>query len=967
MQRLGLRNLLTATTALLASGVLALPAAAQVGRAYPGQMYATAVEELYEGDYDLAERFLRREVRGAVRVGASRWVDSICFGAMLGETLYQRGQLDQALEQFDGVIDLLLDNPAWLSQINFQQPLREDIAIGRRVPPWARPTRQVVYADVPQTFLYQAGRLNNSAAAQTGGVVQAAQFWKLNAEEVAYTTAWALYRRGQLLGPLGAYDKRRTDRLVSRFAAGGIGDPEHWSSAWVDLWQGLAKASTGDVLEAKPYLDRALLLAGRLEHRAGGIGLLALGRLTAGQDAAGAATLFAEALASGIAFDEPGLVAEATQALHELAVITGQTPPPPAVEVADWAGRRGRRHVAITAQLAMAEAALLQGDMVAPGALFQRAPDVAAGLLGREAERLTAMLAAGDDKMKEPLDVATQAVAGYLPMSRRLMQLRVALTWFNDGRLSLRQAREAFGKLLDDPSLVAWATTPLDGLASSVSPATEAFNAWFAAAVDRRDAMLAMRVIDLQRRREFFATQPLGGRLTAVRWLLEAPDAALPGVAVEARAKIEAAFPAYRAAQLDRDKAIEELREELADKPEQLGGGKRFATRLQRAVAQQERLVLAAAMSRLPTPLVYPPPIDPIAAKAAIAPGEVLLAFDVWQDDLYGVRLSRDGEQLWRIDKVSRVADLVDRLLTEVAGATVDSSWSIEELKSSSWADAARRLDEVLLAGSGLDPSSMTQLRVCPAGPLWRAPFALLMATTAPEGDDLAVVTHAPTPGWAVRARSKLPATPGRPATWLAKVEKPMVEPPWGDDPVARVAAATPMLEGLDAMPLVKSLADRVVFDASGVPLGADTLELQLTRGPKGARSLGSWVALPRRGPRVATLLGLGGDAKRPRRRNDAAPLGDPEFHILSALLAGGSDTLLIEKWPTGGARSRELIAEWLVGLGRLSPADAWRRSVMLARGDRLDPDREPRLALEPGDNPAAEHPFWWAGYVLVD
>jgi hypothetical protein len=52
------------------------------------------------------------------------------------------------------------------------------------------------------------------------------------------------------------------------------------------------------------------------------------------------------------------------------------------------------------------------------------------------------------------------------------------------------------------------------------------------------------------------------------------------------------------------------------------------------------------------------------------------------------------------------------------------------------------------------------------------------------------------------------------------------------------------------------------------------------------------------------------------------------------------------------------------------SPADlAWQRSVMLARETPLDPAQEPRLKrlAEGTEPPGADHPFFWAGYLLVD
>ena len=49
--------------------------------------------------------------------------------------------------------------------------------------------------------------------------------------------------------------------------------------------------------------------------------------------------------------------------------------------------------------------------------------------------------------------------------------------------------------------------------------------------------------------------------------------------------------------------------------------------------------------------------------------------------------------------------------------------------------------------------------------------------------------------------------------------------------------------------------------------------------------------------------------------------------------------------------------------------AEAWQRACLLARENPLDQAHEPRLkrSEETGDMPTADHPFFWAGYLVVD
>jgi hypothetical protein len=52
-----------------------------------------------------------------------------------------------------------------------------------------------------------------------------------------------------------------------------------------------------------------------------------------------------------------------------------------------------------------------------------------------------------------------------------------------------------------------------------------------------------------------------------------------------------------------------------------------------------------------------------------------------------------------------------------------------------------------------------------------------------------------------------------------------------------------------------------------------------------------------------------------------------------------------------------------------VAATEAWQRSVLLARESTLDPALEPRLkrAEKLEEAPTANHPFFWAGYLLVD
>ncbi len=62
-----------------------------------------------------------------------------------------------------------------------------------------------------------------------------------------------------------------------------------------------------------------------------------------------------------------------------------------------------------------------------------------------------------------------------------------------------------------------------------------------------------------------------------------------------------------------------------------------------------------------------------------------------------------------------------------------------------------------------------------------------------------------------------------------------------------------------------------------------------------------------------------------------------------------------------------EIVREFLQELPVQSASSAWQRSLLLARSSEIDPTAEPRLKnVEPGQVPMADHPFFWAGYLLI-
>ena len=124
-------------------------------------------------------------------------------------------------------------------------------------------------------------------------------------------------------------------------------------------------------------------------------------------------------------------------------------------------------------------------------------------------------------------------------------------------------------------------------------------------------------------------------------------------------------------------------------------------------------------------------------------------------------------------------------------------------------------------------------------------------------------------------------------------------------------------------------------------------------------------MALPWGGPEQVVLPGFHSSAENSLRGGGD---GNELFLSTCGLMAAGARTVLISRWRTGGQSSYDLMREFIQELPHTPAADAWQRSVLLLSESELVPDREPRVDPEGLDAPlTGSHPFFWAGYVLVD
>jgi hypothetical protein len=140
---------------------------------------------------------------------------------------------------------------------------------------------------------------------------------------------------------------------------------------------------------------------------------------------------------------------------------------------------------------------------------------------------------------------------------------------------------------------------------------------------------------------------------------------------------------------------------------------------------------------------------------------------------------------------------------------------------------------------------------------------------------------------------------------------------------------------------------------------------IQAERGKPG-NLLADWFTLPLGGPEVVMLPGFHTAAENSLKTVPAVP-GSDLFLSVCGLMANEARTILLTRWRSGGRSNTSFVQEFAQELPHTTPADAFQRAVLVTAGARLQLDREPRVKQSRQAEPTANHPLFWAGFLLVD
>ena len=968
--------------------------------AFPRLSYYSPFTAFYDGDFERALEGFQNAARDGFRSIDGAWVDNICARTMVGECHYRLGNLRLAMENYNAAVGLFASYNEWMTRVDFPNALRTDRRIIRPAVTWATGKRPVKFAEIPDSFPVLLGRLNNDAQIQRGGTVVLPEFRLLNVQEIVRCTTLALRRRYELLGTVSKHDPLTT-RLV---AASGpnIGKPNHWSQAWVNVQRGYALAAAGKLDAAAKAFTAGALLGGQFDHDLSAAALYGLGQMSLAEGKADAAkNFFIEASASAAAFGHPDLVEEAMDAANTIHLAgTPDVPLGQIAAAATWAKQSRFRHAQSALAAMGAETLAAMGQTNAAGRLLN---DSRASLNRRDSLSAPMLakfhfVASHVNYQKGRLPAAQASLARAINIQQTvspwLYQIDTTLRLYesDSGALSARNAGQLYEGLLREPVSEDWLFRPLDTMGFILNANQAPYESWFHIAIERAETQKALEIGDRMKRRFFYSNLPLGGRLLAMRWLLEADESVLSDKSRERRADLLTRYPMFK----DLSDKVVGLREKLSRLPladlteEQFEEQKKLAGELDNVSLEQEALLGAIALRREPCPFVFPPLRTTAEIQDSVGPGQVALVYVATSSNIHAFMLSSDKYASWVVESPSRLRKGLAKLFSAYGLTAENGRVTRDQLANDSRDEmGAKVLKSLIPANQHGFWNKFEELVIVPDNLLWYVPFEALPvpdSTTRDDKEDNVAGTDGP---GNVPLINKMrirylpmasllsfngPATPRNPKT--AAVLGKMFPRDKDELAVQQFETMQEVADEMHALPkrlggdsgVLRSTWERLLV-LDDIP---DAREGPLSWSPgriddgKAGGSIARWMMLPWGGPSQLLLPGFHTATESGLKKSSSS--GDELFLASTGLMATGAETILLSRWRTGGMSCYDLMREFLQEEPTSSPAEAWQRALQVVRDSQLDPAWEPRIAPSKDPEPlSADHPFFWAGYMLVD
>ncbi len=956
-------------------------------RSLPSANYYIGFAEFYAADYEDAFQHFTRGANTAYQEGPNRrFLDSACYWTMAGECQYHMGNYANALRYYEEALDLLLSHAKgdWQERVDPKPASiqRSTSAFQQARVNWYSTSRGDAIANIPNSFNMMFGRLDAARAFTEGGVVQPAEIRAVDHAEIMRCAALALHRRYSIKGVTCQID-RFTARLVSGLSSLPTDTPI--LGKWNQMLIGLAELSAGKANRAATKISGALRFDSGLDHNLTPIGLLALAQITfAAGEVDAAATMALEASSSAAVFNQFDLIEESLSLGTIIHLSQTSTVYPPLSPAIQWAATNRARQMQASLITRLADCQLESDDVESASRTLSQTRRAMSGTdLGKStlAARIRYLTAAiefmnGRDGYPE----LQRALSDFQQGSRWLFQLGIVDAALASGSISQRQAELVYEQLLIDPSDTEWKLFPMESMAYLTSPHVASMEAWFEILVGRKNHDQAIEVGERIRRHRFFSSLPMAGRMLALRWVLTAPEDQLTANAKNQRTAILNRYPQIgKSTQQIADLAAE-LRRLPLNPPQKSADQKKqqqlFVEQLNHA-KYLESTFAGLALRRYPADLVFPPAADFSDISKGLRDKLVIISALQTSSGYHLYALTQQTRRYLGVVRARDLTKAVAELYKEMGMTDANNGVDAATLSATDWKQPAANLKQLIFQEYQDDQwDKYDELVVVPDGLLWYVPFEILQ-TGDSEDDWKNLLEH-------VRIRYLPVVALASHSNWQTPPDLRMAVVTGKVHPKATPELASRSLESLkdqitnvvqfDRPVKIPSNLLNTVVDSlvvwSDMPLTPREgvyalLPFQLDKGRVGC-TLGGWMTSPWRGPEKVLLPMLSsGVASGLKSRSDGHEL----FLTSCGLLASGVRSALISRWRVGGENSLTLSREFAIRSRTMSPPEALHQSVAFAREQDLNLENEIRIkpSRKQDETLTAEHPFFWAGNMLVD
>ncbi len=952
----------------------------------PHRSYYFGFADLYEGDFRSALRRFNSEYRTAFRFGESRYVDSVCILAMIGECHYRVGDYQTALQRYNEALELYvgLNRQGWQSNIRVPDIIQSDTsALQRAGITWGRSKRNGQIANVSDGISVLRGRLDASRAFEQGGTFDPAEIRQVDVTEVFRCAALAIQRRRQISGPTGRYDPNAL-RLAGSVKKSGIGNGT-LLGAYNGVVYGMAMSAIGEHDKAAIALSGSLQLQGGLDHRLTPLALSELAHIGVLKEQPDLALDFAlEATYAGAYFQQPDVVEEGFTIATRAHLMTQRSPLPALEPAIQWASRERTQMLETSLKVNLAECLSESGDAVLSnqalsqaGNLMTNRNQIAQTPLVGKLRYLTAVNKFLTGDTRGGLTALRAAMKELTAKSPALFRLQLADNMAANQSLTEKQADRLYTKLLQDPSQQLWRTEPMDAISFLLTPHVSALERWFEILINRKQIDRAVEVADQIRRHRFYADLPLGGRLLSLRWVLQGDVRFLKPDALKQRQELLTRHSGYRDL-LNQATLLKDRLSAIVLQPVAESNDDRAQRQTMRKLAdiytRQESLIASMALRREPAEMAFPPIGNASDLQGFVQPNQIV----------FSVLQTAAGYHIFFFDdQRARYLGLVDagalkKGVGKLLGAMgVAANYADPQLLATdAWKEAVSAFQENLFEDIPADQlAAAKELIVIPDGLLWYVPIEAFLIG---DGDDqrpliqTTKVRYCPTLFLAF-AR---PSSDGEIKT-TGVVTGAMY--PQTDSSIAEAVFTEVLEKEIDAKDLVGSrhlpgdqLAGRldqlVVLQSASAKNGAFNLQpLQTDSGRKKSQAQGTlldWMEIPFAAPDHVVMTGLnsiGGAG------GIARPDGSEMFFTATSIMAAGGRSVLLSRWNAGGQTQAELGARYGRYAAAMPVTLALQNAIKHVQSVKIDRVKEPRVKADANPHEiSADHPFFWAGPMLV-